>query len=478
MSFNHFEFNLRFFAILVVTILSLPKLQAEAYKIKVDITGYRNDTLLLGYHFGDKQYIRDTAFRTKDGFVFKGDSLLEAGMYLIVVLPSHDFFQFLVDGEKQNFSIQTKIENLTENLSFKSSKINDDFVKYVDFISSRRILADSFSRQVKLEKDSTRIKFFESRLNQFDTEVKAYQQDVLSKQPTSLLSLIIRSSLDVEIPDFSKLPPEKRDIAIFDYYKEHYFDHFDFKDDRGVRIPLYFQKIDRYIEKLTVQHPDSIGLALDFVLNNCTANSENLKFLLSHYLNSYANSKYVGMDGVYVHLVENFYANGKAPWMDKENLAKMIADAKSLKPLLIDRIAPNIKVFGKDSVPIQLHEIKSPYLVLIFWAPDCGHCKKSMPFVVDFYNKFKTKGVEILAVCTKTGQDEKTCWESVESMHMGNWINASDPTHSSKFKIIYDLKTTPQIYILDKNKKILTKKIGAEQLGDIMDKLLTIKENE
>lgn len=89
----------------------------------------------------------------------------------------------------------------------------------------------------------------------------------------------------------------------------------------------------------------------------------------------------------------------------------------------------------------------------MFWAPDCGHCKKSMPLIVDFYNKFKTRGVEILAVCTKTGVDEKTCWESMESMHMNDWINASDPSHASRFKLIYDLKTTPQIYILDKNKK-------------------------
>lgn len=459
--------------VLVITVSS-----GQAYKIKVDITGYTNDTLLLGYHYGDKQYIRDTAFKTKEGFVFKGDSVLEPGMYLIVVLPTHDFFQFLIDEGKQSFSIHTQLKNLTEHLEFKSSKLNEDFEKYVEFISSRRILADSFSRQLKLEKDSAKIKEYEAKLNLFDSDVKAYQQDILKKQPKSLLSLIIRSSLDVEIPDFSKLPAENRDIAIFNYYKAHYFDHFDFKDNRGVRIPLYFQKIDRYIEKLTVQHPDSISAALDFILNSCVPNSENLKFLLSHYLNSYANSKYVGMDGVYVFLVENFYATGKASWMDKENLAKMVADAKSLKPLLIDRIAPDIRVFTKDSTPIRMHEIKSPYLVLLFWAPDCGHCKKSMHYIVDFYNKFKTKGVEILAVCTKTGKDEKTCWESVESMNMGSWINTTDPLHLSRFKVIYDLKTTPQIYILDKNKKILTKKIGAEQLSEIMDKLLTIKENE
>jgi hypothetical protein len=37
---------------------------------------------------------------------------------------------------------------------------------------------------------------------------------------------------------------------------------------------------------------------------------------------------------------------------------------------------------------------------------------------------------------------------------------------------LYDLKTTPQIYILDKDKKIISKRLGAEQLDELMMRLL------
>jgi thiol-disulfide isomerase/thioredoxin len=451
---------------------------SQSYKIKVNIKGYTNDTLLLGYHFGERQYIKDTAFRTKNGFVFAKDTVLEPGMYLIVVQPTHDYFQLLIDKDKQNFTIETSLDKLSENLVFKGSKLNDDFVKYIDFITERRVKADSISTLNKTEQDSNKIQLNKKKLDLLDKEVKARQAEIIKSQEQSLLSLIIKWSLEVDIPEFNNIPAKERDQYLFNYYKEHYFDLVDFKDDRCVRIPLFFQKVDQYIQKMTLQHPDSINVALDYVLGKCNIESEVYKFLLSHYLNYYANSKFVGMDGVYVHLVESYYANGKATWLDKENLAKMTTDARALKPLLIDKIAPNIKVFKKDSTPITLHELKNPYIVLLFWAPDCGHCKKSMPLIRDFYDKFKAKGVEILAVCTKVGPDEKTCWDGVEDMKMDKWINASDPTHSSRFKAIYDLKTTPQIYILDKNKKILTKKIGAEQLSEVMDKLLNIKENE
>ncbi|MBV6471961.1 MAG: Thiol-disulfide oxidoreductase ResA [Saprospiraceae bacterium] len=451
---------------------------AQEYRISVKINGYENDTLLLGYYFGDKQYIKDTAYRMKNGsFIFKRDTTLPAGMYLVVTKPDHNFFQILVDEDRQKFGVETEFTGLNEKLSFSGSKLNYEFNAYIDFLGAQRKLADSLSA---LLRDSSLLAShakFRQQLDELDEGVQLRQQEILKTNPKSLLSLIIRWSRDVSMPDFSTWPDGERESRMFAYYKTHYFDEADFKDDRIVRLPLFFQKVDRYIQNLTVQHPDSISASLDDILSRLTPGSESHKFILSHYLNSYAASRFVGMDAVYVHLVENYYAKGLAPWIETEQLSKMIKDAKALKPLLIDKPAPDIRVFRlDDSTPVNLHGISSPYTVLIFWAPDCGHCKKSLPTVKAFHQKFKDKGVEVVTVCTQLGSDAKNlCMEQVKLLEMNSVINLYDPTHSSKFKLIYDLKTTPQIYILDEHKKILTKKIGAEQLGEVMDKLLSIK---
>ena len=60
---------------------------------------------------------------------------------------------------------------------------------------------------------------------------------------------------------------------------------------------------------------------------------------------------------------------------------------------------------------------------------------------------------------------------------MGGWINTSDPQHKSKFRLVYDVKTTPQVYFLDENKKILTKKIAGEQFKEVMDKINAIQKS-
>lgn len=67
---------------------------------------------------------------------------------------------------------------------------------------------------------------------------------------------------------------------------------------------------------------------------------------------------------------------------------------------------PDITSFSQDNTPVRLYDIKSPYTVLLFWAPDCGHCKKIMPDVVSFYKKNKDK-VKLMAICTKGGENTK-----------------------------------------------------------------------
>jgi hypothetical protein len=43
---------------------------------------------------------------------------------------------------------------------------------------------------------------------------------------------------------------------------------------------------------------------------------------------------------------------------------------------------------------------------------------------------------------------------------------------------VYNIKSTPQLYILDRNKEILSKRIGAEQLEEVMDRIIEMREQE
>ena len=64
------------------------------YEITVSITGLRDSTIFLAYHFGDKQYITDTTVLDAMGNgVFSGKEKLAQGIYMIV-LPGKSILSF------------------------------------------------------------------------------------------------------------------------------------------------------------------------------------------------------------------------------------------------------------------------------------------------------------------------------------------------------------------------------------------------
>ena len=75
----------------------------------------------------------------------------------------------------------------------------------------------------------------------------------------------------------------------------------------------------------------------------------------------------------------------------------------------------------------------------------------------------------------KFNEGSSACWDVVDERGMDIWINANDPYLRSRFKQIYDVRVTPQVFVLDSEKKIVMKKIGVEQLSGVMDHLFEEK---
>jgi len=86
--------------------------------------------------------------------------------------------------------------------------------------------------------------------------------------------------------------------------------------------------------------------------------------------------------------------------------------------------------------------------------------------------------VELVAVCAKFTDEIEGCWDYVDEKGIGDWMHMVDTYHRSRFMKVYDIKSTPQIYILGEDKTILSKKIGAEQLGEVVERLMEVEQQE
>ena len=463
---------------LFLSLLSTGLLAQDGYRISVDIEGYDADILTLGYYLLDNQYIIDTARRSTDGdFVFSSDSAaLDPGIYLVVLSPDNQFFQLLIgEGDEQVFSVRTGIADLNR-MEFTGSEENQLFYDYLSFLDGmtrqstplREILADSTAAPAAAATAR-------NEMEALDQAVKSHQDELIASHPDAFVSAIIKANRPVLPPDFATATDEEaRRNLQWRWLQDHYFDNLDLTDKRLLRTPFLFQRVDYYINTLQIRHPDTLAGAIDRVLERFEPTSEAYKFFLVHYTNEAATSKVVGMDGLYVHMVDNYYRTGKAYWADEEQLAKMIDNSEALQPLLIGKRAPDLDMVTRSGVPTTLYDVDAEYTVLYFWRYDCPACKKSTPHMKDFYEKWKDRGVTVFSVCTK-GEDELgKCWEYVDEQGIGDWMQVADPYQ--RYYKEYDIKSTPSIFLLDRDKTIVSKRIGAEQLDEVLTALSREKE--
>lgn len=443
------------------------------YHLKFKVKGEIDSVAYLGYYYGNKQYLKDTVEIQKNGsFEFKGDTVLKGGIYLIIFPPKNTYFEIVI-GNEQHFSIETDLDDVVDQMNIVGSVNNLVFYDYMRFIRARRGEADSLKLvldSMDLVKDSAGIRILQKRLGELDKDVKTYMKSVIDANKGIFYTKVLKAMLEPEIPD-PPISPDGTTDSLFEYkfYKHHFFDNIDFTDDRIIRTPIYHKKIEKYLQRLTLKHPDSIIYASDVLLSKTIVNDEIFRYTLIYLLNYYAKDKIMGMDAVYVHLVEEYYMNDHAWWIDSVQLYKLTTRAMILKPILIGKKVPELNLSNEKGKTMSLHEIEAEYVILCFWDPDCGHCKKEIPYLHQVYLRLKSQGVAAYAVCTEVEIDK---WKKFIEDYELDWINVADPYFRSNVRDKFDIVVTPKIFLLDKDKTIIAKRIAADQVEQFLERLL------
>jgi peroxiredoxin len=443
--------------------------QEEGYKIKVQIEGVNNDTIYLANYYGKKLYYTDTAYAQGDVVYFEGDSLM-GGKYAIVLLkPEVKYFEFIV--AEPEISIKTNRDDFLGSMEIIKSEENKVFYGYVQFLTDRKDEMIPYENQLKDFQGSKEEKEeIISHLRAINDKVIAEQHRIVEEYDGMLVAEFINMGIQIKIPD----PPKDENGVITDslfqrrYYVNHYFDHFDFMDDRISHDAIYFNKINDFFTKVVYPTADSIIYYGDDLINRTNKKGDNFKFIANYLSTMFDKQKRMGLDAVFVHIVETYYMNDMGYWLDSAGTAKLTEKAMSLKPILIGKKAPYINLYDTTGTKrIPLYDVKADYTILYFWASDCGHCQKSTPKLLETYHKYKDRGVEVYAVGTELEND---LWIKYINDHDFDFINVSDlPKVPDYFRTHYDIFATPKIFILDKDKVIIGKDIGVEQIDQFLE---------
>ncbi len=443
----------------------------EGYRIDLRITGDEDSIVTLAYHMGDKQYIKDTCRTDHTGSaVFTGSSPLDKGLYL-VVMPDNRYFEIIISDD-QKFGIECSSDNFINTLKFSGSDENTNFLAYQKGWVALQGEASKIRERLNASsqnQDSTAI--LQKLLKEKEDSMISYLNKVSDDNQGTILAALVKAMLPVKVPEFdippgTENPDSLRWIMGYEYNKNHYFDNIDLTDTRLVRTPVLYNKLNTFFTNVIIQVPDSINREIDRVVALTNNNEEMFRFVVVYLFNHFRESQIMGHDAVMVKIADDFYLSGKADWATEDFLKDLRKDIDLLRFNLIGMQAMDLTMDTFEGIPRSLYDIKKDFTILYFWEPECGHCQEATPKLKEFYERNKDKGVEVFAVCT---QNNREAWEKYINENTLTWINGWDPQRVSHFDFYYDVISTPTIYILDRNKKIIAKKLPVESLQEFID---------
>jgi thiol-disulfide isomerase/thioredoxin len=459
-----------FILISLVPVFSFGQLK-NGYEIDITIKGLQDSTVFLAYHLGDKQYIKDTIKldRTGNGTV-RGQEALPQGIYMIV-LPGRKYFEILISAN-QHFALNCSFSDYFNTLKFNGSEENSAFVEYQRKWIVMQQRASVISKRIQNNKQNNdSLKILGSLQKLQEENMKSYLRSVIKANNGNFLGTLVKGLLPIDIPEFPipigfANPDSVRWVRNYNYNKDHFFDNIDLTDERLIRTPLLYGKLDAFFTSALIQSPDTINKEIDKLIKKCSANYKIFQFVSVYLFNHFRESEIMGHDAVLVKLADDIYLSGKADWVTKEFKDDLRKQIDLLRPNLIGKKAENMVMDSYKGIFVSLYDVEKDFTVLYFWEPDCGHCKEATPKLKAYYDKPRDYSLEVFAVCTTS---DKAKWTKYIEDNKLIWINGWDPKRSSHFDYYYNVQSTPTVYILDKNKKIIAKKLAVEEIGPFID---------
>ncbi len=491
--------------LLFITASMSAQTTAPGHDIRITIKNCKDTTMFLAFYQFDKQYIADTCKKVvKGNVVFKGPKTLDKGMYFLVSQDKVKLFDFFIaDNQKLVITTDTA-ETYIKNLKSPNSKENDDFFSYVRFFTNKNKEFMAVRKQTKGMSAKDSAAFVIEKGKAMNESVMAFEKTFVEQHKGLFVNDWINLKTEKEATDIPKASNGRPDsMFIYVYYKNHYWDGVNFHDDGVMRTPFFADRLKKYFNNIVIQNPDSVNVEIDRMMAKTKEGTMLQKLVLLHFFTTYESSKVMGFDRVFVHVAEKYILNSPAgkELYDEKQRETIRTRVNTLTPLLLGNVAPDLLVIdttghrviarmGFDTVKTSegatklyynnidklaqaytpLHSIKADYLVLVFWDVDCGHCKTDIPILLKEYHALQQEKYDIKVFAVYTQHDYEK-WRKYIIDNKLDWVNTYDGVHINNFKEKYDVYSTPVMYVLDKNKKIKAKRIGPEQVKDIVKQM-------
>jgi thiol-disulfide isomerase/thioredoxin len=448
--------------------------------IGIKLTPLKNTKVYLGSYYGTTLALFDSAFlNDKSEGSFKAPVKLTGGIYFLVTKEPEYAIQFdLLMDDVQQFKISGDTA-LKDRVVITGSEENSRYDTYKKFSAEQAkymqaLESDFKAKKVKTKKDTADIR---KEYTKVDKNLQHYRDSICEKFPDALMSTLFNTMKRPTVPEIPIVKGKPDSTYPYHFVKGHFWDDVNFADDRILHTPFFEQKVDEYFKYYISIEADSIIKEVNYMLLSARTGKEIYPYLLNKFTKQYMNPQYMGQDKVFVFLFENFYAKGDTSLLDASNKKTVTERAYNLMANQIGLPASPMDFPDTSGKIVPLYSLKSPFTLVAFWDPTCGHCKIEIPRLDSLYRaKWKALGVAIYAV--NINEPEFVSWKKfIAENKLAGWYHthesaavriATEKAHQMNFRQAYDIYKTPTFYLLDKDKHIIAKQLSMEQFDELI----------
>ena len=392
-------------------------------------------------------YVSNAELKEDGSFEFKLDSTNTKGMYrLVYAVPQEDYnFDIIYNGKEDielTFNSETGVE-------FKKSTENKLLASYTNSMSMvTQSIGNYFSQE---SKDSTALKAI------FKTQRETQENFEKAAKDSRSLAFIEANK--------PYIPKQIEDVKTYiNNLKTHYFDHVDFNNPILQSSNFLEERMLNYVFGMSSDSKDELENYkenIDVVYSYMKdAPNEVQRILL---FDLWQQMSDLGFESIANYIAENYLLDVAVSLNDQDLLHALIL----YKNISTGNVAPDfdIEIKEKDKfITKKLTELKAAEnYIIVFWSSTCSHCLDEVPQLQTFVKSLEKDKVQVIAIGL---EDEPYRWKDLtysypEFIHVygeGKWDN--------KIGDDYGVSSTPTYFILDKEKKIISKPIDFKALKD------------
>lgn len=245
-------------------------------------------------------------------------------------------------------------------------------------------------------------------------------------------------------------------------------------DTLAVHSTLTQDDINMVMSVFDGQPPyEIIGKADGFIM---TGKSDDEIADIAYYIyRYYRDSRIMGYDEIAVYIADNYFLNGRYSLPDENVLLEMRLFADTNRRSLIGMSAPEIVLRDPSGDTVSVPSGDQDYSILYFYDDECPGCQNTTPALMQYLLR-SSQDINFSVYMVYT-QDDMDRWlkyiaKVIHSFDLpGNvsLFNLWDPDMESDFVTEYGVISTPKLFLVDRNGKIIGRELTPTALSQVVE---------